>query len=129
MFPDPDDLPTLGPENSGGLLIPMHVSCKLLCPPPGIVPWDGPMSWAGMPRATVDEYSNTMSNQRNVDGPAGSRIGAMKAVTEALRPELLPERNFGRSPGPLLPGQAGTGRRIQRIRRGGVLGTLGLHAQ
>ena len=129
MFPDPDDLPTLGPENSGGLLIPMHVSCKLLCPPPGIVPWDGPMSWAGMPRATVDEYSNTMSNQRNVDGPAGSRNGAVKAVAKTERPELLSEGKFRLCAGPLLPGQAGTGRRIQRNRLGGVLGTLGLHAQ
>ena len=53
----------------------------------------------------------------------------MKAVAKTARPELLSEGKLRLSAGPLLSGQAGTGRRIQRNRLGGVLGTLGRHVQ
>lgn len=91
MFPDADDPPALGPEYPVSFSVALDITGQLLPPPLRIVPRGRSVLGTRVPEAAVHEYCDSMSDESDVDRPAGSRDGPMETEPKALRPQLSPD--------------------------------------
>ncbi len=114
MFPESEHRPAGSAQLCRRISVPSDVSTQLLGPVRRVRPRDGPMLWAGMPVATIDEDGDALLSEDDVSGTTEGWFGTMgDPETKAGGVQPSSNRQLGRSvPGPVsshdLPGGGGT---------------------
>ncbi len=110
MFPESEHRPAGSAQLCRRISIPCDVSAQLLGPVRRVGPRDGPMLWAGMPVATIDEDGDALPGEDDVSGATEGWFWPMgDPETKAGSVQPPSNRQLGRSvPGPVslhdLPG-------------------------
>lgn len=95
VLPDPDDCPTDLLQPRGRVPVPLEVRLQLGLPPCSVVRRPGPVLWAAMPEATIDEYGNLPSGEHDVAPAAGhAREGSVHQVSIPEAMEGAPQRDL-----------------------------------
>ena len=95
MLPDADNPPALGLEDPVGITVTLDITGQFLPPPARVVPRGGPVPGTRVPEATVHEHRDSVSDESNVDRPAGPRDRSMETEPKAPRPQLSPDGDLG----------------------------------
>lgn len=102
MFPDPYDLPPLRLESSIRVDVPFAIRFQFLSPPLGIILRDRAMDGATMPETAIDENSDLVSRQGDINRSTGSRDRHMQSKASAHPPDLASQSYFRRGIEPRL---------------------------